>query len=644
MDLARFPNNPILKPNPDNSWENHAVYNGCPIKFGEKYYLLYRAVGDETEIDGHRLRPSVIGIAESLDGETFTNRRLLFKPQSDWDRFGCEDPRVTFIEGNFYIFYTAIGSFPPTPDKIRVGLAVSPDLKTISQRKLITPFNAKAMALFPEKISGRYTVILTADTDNKPAKIAIAGFDDLNKIDDQIFWQGWYQNIIEYLVPLQRMNKDQVEVGAPPVKFGDHWLLIYSYIKNYLTDRPEFRIEGLLLDKDDPRKYLARLEKPLLEPVTEYEKEGEVKDIVFPSGVILEGKNLKLYYGAADNYCAGAVVPVEEINQVLHRHQFPLPHLIRVGDPLIKPDSHHPWEAKATFNPAAFDDGRQVHLLYRAMSFDNTSVFGYASSTDGLHIDQRFEEPVYLPRIEAESKKKPFANSGCEDPRLTPIGDTLYLLYTAYNGVDSPRVALSSISLDDFTNHRWNWKSPVLITKPDIDDKDACLLSEKLDDRYVIFHRIGRNIVFDYADSLDLDGETFFEGSHQIMIREKLWDGERIGICSPPLKTDSGWLLLYHGISSVDHEYRIGAMLLDPKHPSIVLARTPYPILEPEMMYERFGHTNNVVFPCGAVLRDKILFVYYGAGDQMVGVATTPLNELLGYLEEIKNPHPFGET
>mgnify|MGYP001578780920 FL=1 len=272
------------------------------------------------------------------------------------------------------------------------------------------------------------------------------------------------------------------------------------------------------------------------------------------------------------------------------------------------------------------------------MSFDNTSVLGHADSLDGLTISVRDPEPIYLPRSEAEQKKKPFANSGVEDPRITKIGDVIYMCYTAYDGVDPPRVAFTSIKADDFLNHRWNWKEPVLISKPGIDDKDACILPEKLDGRYVIFHRIGRNIVFDYSDSLNLDGQTFFEGTHQILVREKLWDGERIGICAPPIKTEDGWLLFYHGVSSADHEYRVGAMLLDPKHPSIVIARTPYPLLEPEMMSERFGQVNNVVFPCGVVLRDDTLFVYYGGADQVCAVATIALSRLLGYLEEIKNP------
>ena len=91
-----------------------------------------------------------------------------------------------------------------------------------------------------------------------------------------------------------------------------------------------------------------------------------------------------------------------------------------------------------------------------------------------------------------------------------------------------------------------------------------------------------------------------------------------------------------------NHEYRVGAMLLYPKHPSIVLARTDYPLLEPEMMSERFGHVNNVVFPCGVVLRDDTLFVYYGGADQVCATAVISLSRLLGYLEEIRNPAALG--
>lgn len=644
MEVTRCPENPILKPNPENKWENYAVFNGCPIKVGEKYHLLYRAMGDEVTIDNKTLRRSVIGIAESNDGENFTNRRVLIQPEKDWELFGCEDPRVTFLDGKFYIFYTAVSDWPPKPESVRVALAVSDDLHEIKEKSLITPFNAKAMALFPEKINGRFAALITYHPDTQQAGVGVALFDSIDDIKTQTYWELWLKNVEQNDLHLKRIYHDQVEVGAPPVRFDDSWLLVYSYIKNRWIDKPEFRIEAVLLDLNDPTRMIARVEKPLLEPAAEYEKEGRVKDVVFPSGALVEKKSLYIYYGAADTYCAEAMISLEDLAKNMRRHAFGIPRLARADSPIIKPEARHAWEAKATFNPTVYDDGETVHLLYRAMSFDNTSVLGYAASKNGYHFDERYEEPVYVARTEAEFKKKPFANSGVEDPRLTQIGDTLYLLYTAYDGVNPPRVALSSIKVEDFRNHRWNWKEPVLVSKPDIDDKDAFLLPEKLDDRYVIFHRIGRNIVFDYTDTLELDGNTFFEGSHQIMVRERLWDGARIGGCASPIKTDSGWLLLYHGISSVDREYRVGAMLLYPKHPSIVLARTPYPILEPEMMFERFGHTNNVVFPCGNIVRGDTLFVYYGGGDQVCAVATISLSKLLGYLEELKNPASLGQS
>lgn len=642
MDVTRHPNNPILRPDPGHSWENHAVFNGCPIKVGGKYYLLYRAMGDEVEIDGQRLRLSTIGLADSADGVNFTNRREFIKPQETWEKFGCEDPRVTFIDGKFYIFYTALADWPPTPANVRCALAVSSELVTINERRLVTTFNSKAMTLFPEKVGEKYRLLLTVDPDTQQSTIGLASFDRLEDLANQDFWLAWYTSRQKYALPIKRMYHDQVEIGAPPLKVGDNWLLIYSYIKNRWIGKPEFRIEAVLLDHTDLSRYSARLEKPLLEPAVNYEAEGQVGNVVFPEGALLEGDNLRIYYGAADSTIDIATVSLSELTKNLRHHLEPLPRLTRAEAPIIKPDPDHPWEAKATFNPAAFDDGTKIHLVYRAMSFDNTSVLGHADSLDGTTISQRDPEPIYLPRTEAEQKKKPFTNSGVEDPRITKIGDTLYMCYTAYNGVDSPRVAFTSISAADFQNHRWNWKEPVLISKPGIDDKDACILPQKVDDRYVIFHRIGRNIVFDYTDTLDLDGNTFFEGTHQIMIREKLWDGDRIGICAPPIMTRDGWLLFYHGVSSVDHEYRVGVMLLYPKHPSIVLARADYPLLEPEMMYERFGHVNNVVFPCGVVLRSDTIFVYYGGGDQVTAVATIGLSRLMGYLEEIRNPSRLG--
>ena len=102
------------------------------------------------------------------------------------------------------------------------------------------------------------------------------------------------------------------------------------------------------------------------------------------------------------------------------------------GNPIISPLLEHPWESKATFNPAAIYEGGKVHIVYRAMSEDSTSVLGYASSKDGFFIDERRDEPIYVPRVEFEKKSR-IENSGCEDPKITRIGDRFYMCYTAYD-------------------------------------------------------------------------------------------------------------------------------------------------------------------------------------------------------------------
>src|SRR3989344_9174745 len=173
MDLVKRSNeNPILFPNRANSWEAEAVYNGCPIKKGGNIHLLYRAV---SALHYHantdkQMNISDIGQATSRDGIHFRNRTRFIYPEHDWEKYGCEDPRVTRFNHEYYIFYTALSDFPPTNRGIKVGLAISKDLKKIHEKHLVTPFNAKAMTLFPERINGKITVIVTVNTDMPPAK------------------------------------------------------------------------------------------------------------------------------------------------------------------------------------------------------------------------------------------------------------------------------------------------------------------------------------------------------------------------------------------------------------------------------------------------------------------------------------------
>ena len=272
------------------------------------------------------------------------------------------------------------------------------------------------------------------------------------------------------------------------------------------------------------------------------------------------------------------------------------------------------------------------------MSNDNTSVIGYAESKDGFRIDKRLPEPVYVPREDFEKKLIPGGNSGCEDPRITKIGSRLFMCYTAYNGKDVPRVALTSISVRDFLNKKWKWATPQLISPPAIDDKDAALFPEKIKGAYAILHRIGISIWIDFVNDLKFDGTRWIGGGILMNPRTGVRDSRKIGIAAPPIKTKHGWVLLYHGISrKEDHHYHLRAALLDVRDPRRVLVRTKNPIFEPELAYEKEGQVANVVFSCGAAVIKDNLVVYYGAADQVIGVATMKFSEFLKKLLKEKS-------
>lgn len=638
INIKRDSHNPILKPDSKNPWESQAVFNGSVIK-EDLYHMVYRALSDTQNYEGKQLQLSTIGYAKSSDGVIFDNRRQFIKPEMDWEKFGCEDPRITKIDGEYFIFYTALSDYPFYPAAIKVGLAIFSDFTKPVEKHLVTPFNSKAMTLFSEKISGKYAALITVNTDIPPARICLALFDKKEDMWSQSYWNQWYKNLSDHIILLQRMNSDQLEVGATPLLAQYGWLFIYAHIQHYNNSQHKiFGIEAALLDYDNPQKILGRVDFPIMIPEKEYELKGNVSNIVFPSGATLENDTVSLYYGASDSVCCLAKFSLKELlkemrtdSSVAMKAQKPL------DTPLFLPLQSHEWESKAVLNPAAFCYKDTIHLVYRAVSSDNTSVFGYAKSLDGVSIVGRREMPIYVPRAEFEIKKNPGGNSGCEDPRITQIEDRLYMCYTAYDGIKPPRVALTSIAITDFLHTNFNWADPVLISPPGIDDKDAAIFPEKIKGKYVIIHRIQNSIVLDYVENLSFTGKNWLRSISYIPPRGDSWDSEKIGLCTPPLKTAEGWILLYHGVSKISHEYRVGAMLLDLEDPSNVVSRAPWPILEPELPFEREGIVRNVVFPCGAVVKDDTLFIYYGGADKVVCVATIKLSLLLNYLLRVKN-------
>lgn len=312
-------------------------------------------------------------------------------------------------------------------------------------------------------------------------------------------------------------------------------------------------------------------------------------------------------------------------------------------NPLIKPSLENSWESFNTFNPAAIYEGGKVHILYRAQGFDFVSVVGYASSRDGINVDEKLTYPIYTPKEDFEwihptttgPNLDPYSSGGgfggIEDPRITKIGDRIYMLYVAYNGVDAQRIALTSISVDDFLSHRWLWEKPVLISPPNVIDKSAVIFPEKINGKYVIMHRVFPNLLIDFVDDLNFDGDRWLKGEYRIPVRPQMWDSRKIGAGAPPIKTNRGWLLIYY--ATCDQEgasrYLIGAMLLDLKDPTKVICRSKRPILTPQASYENEGFKAGIVYPCGAVVIDGVLYVYYGGADSFVCVATADLKTFL---------------
>jgi predicted GH43/DUF377 family glycosyl hydrolase len=282
------------------------------------------------------------------------------------------------------------------------------------------------------------------------------------------------------------------------------------------------------------------------------------------------------------------------------------------GNPILKPKPENAWESKNVFNPAVVYDQGLFHLLYRSMGQDDISRIGYAVSIDGFNF-LRLDKPVFTPKQILEPR-------GCEDPRVVKIEDIFFMTYTAYSegGV---RIGLAT------TNNFIQWER-YGIEWAERDDKDAVFFPEKIKGNYVLLHRPMHKepmgIWISYSANL-----ADWYGQREIITGKEGWEGNKVGACAPPIRTEKGWLLIYHGVDE-DQVYRLGVAMLSLEDPENVLYWHPEPILEPEEDYEIWGEVPNVVFACGACeVRDKY-YIYYGGADSVVCVATVDKEELLG--------------
>lgn len=312
-----------------------------------------------------------------------------------------------------------------------------------------------------------------------------------------------------------------------------------------------------------------------------------------------------------------------------------------VCNPILAPGAM-PWTAEAVLNPAALALGGRTHLIYRAIGMDGVSRLGYASSPNGIVFDDQLPHPIYFAekprRVPGPARTYspvmyPSGGSwgGCEDPRMVAIEGRVYLTYNAFDGWDYIRVALTSISEEDFRAKHWRWATPKLLSKAGERHKNWVLFPEKINGKFAILHSIVPTIEIEYRDSLEDVGtkEPFiksWEGPREdVENNSSGWDHRIRSAGPPPIRTPQGWLVLYHATSRDEgHRYKLGAMLLDLDDPTKVLHRATAPVLSPDQPYENNGKPG-IVYSCGAVVKGDMLYVYYGGADRVVCVATAAL-------------------
>lgn len=284
------------------------------------------------------------------------------------------------------------------------------------------------------------------------------------------------------------------------------------------------------------------------------------------------------------------------------------------------------FTASSVYNPGAVEYEGEVVLLVRVEDRRGFSGIHVARSPDGITDWDVREEPLLAygrPDMRYESR-------GCEDARVTYLAEEerYCICYVAYSEV-GPAIGLAQTR--DFQDA----ERLGLILSPA--NKDTVMFPEKISGGYTVLHRpvAGDKEHIWSACSPDL---IHWGMPHCVLVERggPWWDGVKVGAGAPPIRTDHGWLLIYHGVKRFGGNmvYRVGAALLDLRDPHRVLARTPGWIFAPEAPYETNGYMPNVVFPCGCLVRDGEVWMYYGAADTSVCMARARVSDILGLLEE----------
>jgi len=295
------------------------------------------------------------------------------------------------------------------------------------------------------------------------------------------------------------------------------------------------------------------------------------------------------------------------------------------GNPILTA-ADWPSTINAVFNPGVTEFDGETLLLARVEDRTGISHLDVARSANGVTDWVVEHGRRMVPEFASHAEE-----FGIEDARITRIGDEYLIAYTGYSG-DGPLVCLAMTS--DFRSYE---RRGVLMPP---EDKDAALFPRQFEGRWALIHRPVSVTPRQAAHIwLSWSPDLRHWGDHTILLRARegaWWDAHKIGLCAPPLETEQGWLVLYHGVhtTAAGSIYRLGLALLDRTHPDRVLARSSEWMFGPDAPYERIGDVDQVVFSCGwQILEDgDTIRMYYGAADTSICVATASLSALLAWL------------
>ncbi|MDD3721836.1 MAG: pesticidal protein Cry7Aa [Lutibacter sp.] len=331
---------------------------------------------------------------------------------------------------------------------------------------------------------------------------------------------------------------------------------------------------------------------------------------------------------------------------------------------VILEKTDYKFENEGVFNPGIFQDGNTVHMFYRAVREGNFSSVGYCKLSGPLTVVERRKKPIFY-------SEESYEFQGVEDPRITKIENTFHMAYAAYDGINVFGAYATSKDLKNFERKgvitpKFTFEEYEDLVKGNCDkisdvhirfyslfmkyrlaelmkdkiyvwDKDIVFFPKKINGKFAVLHRLYPSIQMLYFnDPEDLTIEFWKKyisnlHKHVILSPEGIYESAHIGAGCPPIETEKGWLLIYHSAQTTPKGviYHATAALLDLENPTIVKARLKKPLFSPTEPWEIKGFVNNVVFPTGTALFNEDLYIYYGAADSRVAVASVNINDLL---------------